>query len=93
MSMMSAASETAIWSRVIGAEPTSMPPEAARYFLSLEFEPADLQRMHDLAVRNQQGVLSADEIDELKNFRQIGLQIDLLRSKARLSLRDTSANS
>lgn len=88
MSLTSSSSETAIWSRVIHPERADMPAEAARYFLSLAFDQADLDRMHDLAVRNQQGDLSAEELEALKNFRQIGLQIDLLRSKARLALRD-----
>jgi hypothetical protein len=93
MSMTSPSSETAIWSRVIHPDRGDMPPEAARYFLSLAFERADLDRMHDLAVRNQQGNLSPEETDELRNFRQVGLQIDLLRSKARLALRDTGTPS
>jgi hypothetical protein len=42
--------------------------------------------MHDLSVRHQRGELGAAEIDELRNFRQVGLQFDLLRSKARLAL-------
>ncbi len=38
--------------------------------------------MHELTTRNQQGTLGPDELDALRNYRQIGLQINLLRSKA-----------
>ncbi len=42
--------------------------------------------MHELAVKNQAGTLDADEAEELRNYRQIGLQLDLLRSKARQAM-------
>ena len=91
MSMLAPASESAIWSRVIDADRGNLPLEVARYFLGLQFDQADLDRMHDLAVRNQSGELSADEEVELRNFRQVGLQLDLLRSKARLTLKQHHA--
>lgn len=93
MSILSAASETAIWSRVIRPEQDDLPPEAARYFLDLSFDPADLERVHQLALKNQEGSLTLEESEALKNFRQIGLQIDLLRSKARLALKRHAASA
>lgn len=90
MSMTSPSSEADIWNRVIHAASGKMPPEAAQYFLDLSFPPEDLEAMHDLATRNQQGELNAGELETLKNFRQVGLQMDLLRSKARLALRNPS---
>jgi len=64
-----------------------MTPEAARFFLKLSFDQHDLDRMQELAVRNQEGKLTSDEQDELKNYRQVGLQLDLLRAKAMLTLK------
>lgn len=81
-------SETAIWERVIHPERGDLPPEAARFFMQLTFEQSDLERMHDLADKGQAGELTVEEADSLRNFRQIGLQIDLLRSKARLALKN-----
>ena len=52
--------------------------EAALFFLSLAFEPDYLQRIHELAVKNQDGALAADEAEALRNYRQVGLQIDVL---------------
>ena len=45
--------------------------------------PQDIDRMHELAVKNQAGELSADERDELNAYRQVGLELDLRRAKAR----------
>lgn len=86
MSITAATSESAIWGRVISPERGDMPAEAARFFLNLSFDQADLARLHDLTTRNQAGQLTAEEAEALKNFRQVGLQLDLLRSKARLAL-------
>ena len=89
MSILPTASEIAIWERVIHPERGELPPEAARFFLSLAFDQEDLDRMHDLAVKNQQGTLAADEQEALRNYRQIGLQLDLLRSKARQAIQQS----
>ena len=93
MSLSSEASEIAIWERVIHSEKGDLPPEAAQFFLNLSFEPRDLDRMHELAVKSQADELLPEEAEELRNYRQIGLQIDLLRSKARRALRNSSQAS
>jgi hypothetical protein len=77
----------AIWSRLIRPEKNDMSSDAARFFLSLEFDSKDLDRMHELAVKNQSGGLDAQESEELKNYRQIGLELDFLRAKARGALK------
>jgi len=63
-----------------------MSPEAASFFLKLTFDQQDLDRMHELAVKNQAGNLTIDEQKELNAYRQIGLELDLLRAKARRAL-------
>ncbi len=83
MSIVPPTSEIAIWDRVIHPERGDLPGEVANFFLNLSFESHDLVRMHELAVKNQQGDLSPDELDELHNYRQVGLKIDSLRAKAR----------
>ncbi len=89
---LNSASEIAIWERVIHPERGDLPPEAARFFLNLAFDQDDLDRMHELAVKNQEGELAADEAEALRNYRQIGLQIDLLRSKARQAIQQGPAS-
>ncbi len=79
----------AIWGRLLRPDQGDMVPEAARFFLDLAFDHQDLDRMHELAVKNQAGKLTPDEQEELQNYRQVGLQVDLLRAKARLALRQS----
>ncbi|WP_261341159.1 hypothetical protein [Fimbriiglobus ruber] len=43
--------------------------------------------MHDLAVKNQEGDISAAEQDELDGYRRVGRLLDLIGAKARLSLK------
>lgn len=78
--------EAAVWDRLLRPNRGDLPPEAAHFFLQLQFDPDDLQRMHRLVVKNQEGALSSVEKEALRTYRQIGMQIDLLRAKARLSL-------
>jgi hypothetical protein len=77
---------TAVLSRVIRPERDDLSPEAARSLLNLAFEQADLDRMHELAVKGQKGPLSREEQAEIAEYRQVGLLLDLLKSKARLAL-------
>jgi hypothetical protein len=72
----------AIWTRLLRPEQNDMEPAAARFFLKLTFDQRDLARMHELTMKNQAADLSASELEELKNYRQIGLELDLLRAKA-----------
>jgi hypothetical protein len=83
-----AATPSAIWTRLLRPDRNDMPPEAARYFLNLAFDQQDLDRMHALAVKNQDGELTGEERDQLTAYRQIGLELDLLRAKARLAVQD-----
>ncbi len=55
--------------------------------LKLDFDPTDRDRMHELAARGQEGSLSKAEEEELDSYRRIGYFVDLMRSKARLSLK------
>jgi hypothetical protein len=81
-----------VLSRIIGPEKPDLSVGAARALLKLSFDPSDLERMHDLAVKNQRGELTKDEQAELVDYRQAGLLLDLLKSKARLSLKKRGLN-
>jgi uncharacterized protein YnzC (UPF0291/DUF896 family) len=82
-------SPAAIWNRLIRPDHDDMSPDAARYFLKLTFDKQDLDRMHALAVKNQEGKLTEQELQELNNYRQIGLELDLLRAKARRAIKQS----
>jgi hypothetical protein len=53
----------------------------------LGFEEEDQGRMHNLAERNQEGALSFQEQEELRNYVTAGHLLALLHSKARRSLK------
>jgi len=93
MSLPFSGSETAIWERLIHPEKGDLPPEAARFFLNLSFEVEDLNHIHELTVKGQQNELTPEEAETLRNYRQVGLQIDLLQSKARLAIQRGSKPS
>lgn len=78
--------EATILARVLCNEDGQFPPELARYILDRNFSDRDKARMHDLAVRNQQGTLSAAETEELFAFGKAGDVLGILQSKARRAL-------
>jgi hypothetical protein len=82
-----AVQKSGVLSRVIRPDRGDLSADAARCILRLRFDEHDLERMHELATGNQQGDLSAEELAELAEYRQAGLVLDLLKSRARLSLK------
>jgi len=76
-------SEIEILARVLGNGKGTLPVSMARYILNREFSETDKIRMHDLAVRNQDDALSADELDELDAYAKAGTMLSILKSKAR----------
>ena len=85
---MVANAASAILERVIQPRSPDLSPEAARAFLRFQFRDADRARMTELATKANQGSISPTEREELDGFMEVGLLIDLLQSKARLSLKN-----
>ena len=79
--------EVSILARVLGNDEDRLPIDMARYLLTVGFGRRDKDRMHDLAVRNQDGELSADEKEELLAFARAGSVVSILKSKARRVLK------
>jgi hypothetical protein len=86
-----AANEVVILSRVLSNGKEPLTPALARYFLGLGFGPEDKARMHELAVRNQGGTLSAVEKDELVGYAKAGCLLGILQSRARKLLKKSGA--
>jgi hypothetical protein len=84
-------SDAAILSRVIRPDDDSFSPAAAEALLALRFEQRDLDRIHELIVKNQDDALNADEKSELDNYRRVSFLLDLMHSKARRSLKKHQA--
>src|SRR6516164_2395381 len=80
-------SEAAIFGRLIRADNGDLPHELARYILTIGFDSQDQARMRDLAARNQEGLLSPEEKEELQGYVKAGHLLALLHSKARKSLK------
>jgi hypothetical protein len=82
-----------VWERTIQPGQPDLPPGAARFFLDLRFAETDRARMNTLAAKARAGALSPQEETELANYMQLGWFIDLVKSKARLSLGLTPENA
>ena len=78
--------EAAILSRVIRPEKDDLPDEQAKALLRLKFEQRDLDRLHELVVRNQDDELTTAEKEELQDYLRVSAFLDLMHAKARYSL-------
>ena len=78
--------DAAILARAIHAEGDDLPPEVALAFLKFTFPRQDQDRMHQLAVKNQDGDLTEPERRELESYRRVGRVLDLLAARARRAL-------
>ncbi len=79
--------EASILSRVVQFDQELLIPEAARLLLTFRFPQADLDRMHELAIKNQEGELTEAEQREMEAYRRVGRLLDLLSAQARRALR------
>lgn len=80
-------SEIAILARILGDDRGNLSPTVARHILKRGFTDADKARMHNLAVRNQEDALTADEKDELVAYARAGTLLSILKARARRALR------
>jgi hypothetical protein len=74
--------EAAILTRLLQA-PERLSRDVAEYLLSIDFPPADLERMNDLSERARQGMLTPEEALELDSYLHVGSLLSILQSKAR----------
>jgi len=80
------ATEAAIWARVIHGS-AELTPKIARAILKLEFGVDDEKRMHELALKAQEGKLTPDEEYEIDNFERVGTTLAILKSRSRKLLK------
>jgi hypothetical protein len=78
--------ETEILSRVIAPDNPNLSSEAARSILALRFSDADNEQMNSLAAKARLGNLGVQEESMLNAHLLVGSLVDLMHSKARLSL-------
>ncbi len=80
-------SDAVIVSRILTGSKNGLSPEVARYILDVGFSDEDKARMHELAVKNQEGNISPTELQELDSYIKAGDLLALLKSKARMALK------
>lgn len=93
MGIATASRESAILSRIIAPERPELSSEVARAILSLRFQHDDLDRMNQLAEGARQGSLTDEKQAEVDSYERIGHFLSLLKSKARLSLKQDLAST
>lgn len=87
MSAVRADNEAAIWNRTIQPENGNLSPEAARALLGLKLTSADIERVNELSTKAGEGLLTEVEERELGHYLNVGRALELLKAKARYSLR------
>ena len=79
--------EASILSRAIDPDGGTWTPAVAQGILSLALSAPDRERMNELAARSRDGSLGADEQLEIESYRQACRLLDLMKAKARVSLK------
>ena len=83
--------DTAILARAVDPANWKLTRDAAQALVDLKLADDDKRRMDELADKARAGELTADDEIEIDNYRQVGCLIELMKSKARLFLRNASA--
>jgi hypothetical protein len=76
-----------ILTRTIMPNEGNLPVEAARSILHFRLAQADYERVNELAAKARAGTLTAEERAELDEYERITCLVELMQSKARLSLK------
>jgi hypothetical protein len=76
-----------ILARTIMPDEGNLPVEAARSILRFRLAQADYERVNELAAKARAGTLTAEERAELDEYERITCLVELMQSKARLSLK------
>lgn len=79
--------EAEIWNRTIQPDEGGLTAEAARALLELKLASADVERVNELSAKAREGVLSDAEERQLDSYQNVGRALELLKAKARMSLR------
>ncbi len=93
VSAVIAENEAAIWNRTIQPENGSLAPEAARALLDLKLASVDIERVNELSAKIGESTLTDEEEQELDNYLNVGRALELLKAKARCSLRRTDRSA
>ncbi len=76
-----------ILSRALEVKGGEVPPEGARFILNLGIRDEDKKRTLDLLTRQQEGMITAEEVEELGSYIQADNMLSILKAKALLALK------
>ena len=79
--------EVAILGRVFETQRGDLSPDVAQSWLKLRLPDADERRLRELAARSKTQDLAPEEAALLENYLHVGRLLDLMKSKARRSLK------
>jgi hypothetical protein len=92
-SSTAADNELAIFNRLIEPGDPALSPPVAHYILALDFLLQERVRMHELAVKAQDGTLSAEEAVQMDSYERVGHLLSIWKSKARKALKNAGRNT
>jgi hypothetical protein len=79
--------DAGILARLIHPDDASLAPAVAEALLKIRFGQRDLDRIHELAVKNQDDALTPTERADLESYLRVSSFLDLMHAKARRSLK------
>lgn len=91
MTISTPSHEAELLRRVVDPQRAGWSREAAEAILALSFPASDLERASELAQKAGADTLTAEEQREMEDYRHVGRLIELMQSRARLSLKNLSA--
>src|SRR5262245_27713951 len=80
-------SPTAILARAINPMEPTWSTAASRTILDIKLPEADVARRDELAEKASEGTLTPEETAELENYKHAGRILELMKAKARVSLK------
>lgn len=80
-----------ILSRLVNPRSAGWRSEMAEAIIGLQFSEQDQARATELAEKNGEGTITPEEKKEMEEFMLVGRFIDLMQSRARLSLKQHKA--
>jgi hypothetical protein len=79
--------EPDLWSEIVSASPTQLTEEGAKWILGLRFPQQHMDRMLELADKNNRGTLRPQEREEMERYLYFGNTLNMLHALARLALK------
>ena len=84
-------SEAELLRRVVDPERAGWSPEAAQSILALSFSQKDQDRTTELTEKTDIKTMTPEETREMESYRHVGRFLELVKSRARLSLKSLNA--